>query len=621
MSTPEAVRSKATIRLLGRFEVVIDGTPVDDSAWRGRKAQQLVKLLAVANGRSLHREQIADALWPDLDADAADRQLHKAIHAARRALEPDLGAGADSAWVLTQDRTVALSPTVAIDADEAESAAEAALVSRNVSACEAALEPFLGPLLPGDLYDVWSEARRARLASLHGRLLAAVAEGSLSAGRPERAADAANRLVAIDAADERAHRVLMQVASTSGDRSAVVRQFRTCEAALDSELGVEPSDVTRALFEDLVERSSGAEGAASAASFNPAASVTNAPDRVDRSAATTTSGREQHAGEIDAAPASGWISGRRRFISAIVAILCVACAAVVLAVPQLRSAIWVTQPAGPHVAAVAGSLPTAFVRVSLPSSDAGWSAFTNSEGRFVIRDAGVREGDTVSLVVESGGSERREIVVRIPAGDESGTADLGYVDAAAMTPIDGAVRHLAERVVPFDRVNLEWYRGVAAAVTAGLSTDHDRVNALNVFVARRYSRPLDNDPTDTPRRTIEAGTLFSGPLPIALATLTQASGYPTRFVALSAPRPVDIEHTVVEVFYDGRWHLFDPAFGMAAVNDLGEISNLEDLVRHPSLIDRMPYAEAVRPGWRGAEIPALFRSGVHRVSLLGSTGR
>jgi hypothetical protein len=58
-----------------------------------------------------------------------------------------------------------------------------------------------------------------------------------------------------------------------------------------------------------------------------------------------------------------------------------------------------------------------------------------------------------------------------------------------------------------------------------------------------------------------------------------------------------------------------------AVNDLGEIANLEDLVRHPALIDRMAYATANRPGWRGAEIPGLLRSGVHRISLLGGTAR
>ena len=304
-----------------------------------------------------------------------------------------------------------------------------------------------------------------------------------------------------------------------------------------------------------------------------------------------------------------------------VSTLLVASAAVVLAVPRLRAVFWVDRPIGAPVASLTGSLPSAFVRVSLPPSASGWSCFTDAEGRFVIRDAGLREGATVSLVVESGASERREIVVWVPAGDESGRAELGAIDAAAMSVLDDKVRRFDERSVPFDRANLEWYRGVAAAVTAGSATDHDRVNAIHAFIARRYARPSDNGPTDTPRRTIEAGTLFSGPLPLAMATLTQAAGFETRLVALSAPRPVDIEHTVVEVFYDGRWHLFDPAFGVVAVNDLGEIANLEDLVRHPALIDRMAYATANRPGWRGPEIPALLRSGVHRISLLGGTAR
>ena len=615
MSTPEAVQSKASIRLLGRFEVVVDGVSVDDSAWRGRKAQQLVKLLAVATGRSLHREQIADALWPDLDAEAADRQLHKAIHAARRAIEPELGAGGDSAWIITQDRLVSLSPGVSIDADEAEAAAESALASRDAQACESALEPFLGPLLPGDLYDVWTESRRARLAALHARLLAAVAEGSLAAGRTERAVEAANRLLSIDAADERAHRVLMQAASVAGDRSAVVRQFRACEAALDTELGVEPSEATRALFEELVERST--ESDLKRPSTKPdttirSVEVFGSPGPPAESAFTAeTVSTDQRPRTLAA--------GIRVAIG--IAMLLVASIAVVLAVPRLRTMVWESRPVGTPVVALAGNLPSAFVKVSLPSSASGWTCFTNAEGRFVIRDAGLHEGDTVSLLVENGASERREVVVRVPSGDDTGSADIGAVDASAMSVVDDEMRRFNDRSVPFDRANLEWYRGVAAAVTAGLPTDHDRVNALHAFIARRYTRPSDNGQTDTPRRTIEAGTLFSGPLPLALATLTQAAGYETRLVEVSAPRPVDIEHTVVEVFYDGRWHLFDPAFGVVAVNDLGEIANLEDLVRHPSLIDRMAYATANRPGWRGPEIPALLRSGVHRVTLLGGTAR
>jgi DNA-binding SARP family transcriptional activator len=45
-----------------------------------------VKLLALAEARTLHREQVIDALWPDLSVEAAGPRLHKAAHYARRAL-------------------------------------------------------------------------------------------------------------------------------------------------------------------------------------------------------------------------------------------------------------------------------------------------------------------------------------------------------------------------------------------------------------------------------------------------------------------------------------------------------------------------------------------------------
>jgi hypothetical protein len=37
-----------------------------DASWRLRKAAGLVKLLALAEGHRLHREQAMDLLWPDL---------------------------------------------------------------------------------------------------------------------------------------------------------------------------------------------------------------------------------------------------------------------------------------------------------------------------------------------------------------------------------------------------------------------------------------------------------------------------------------------------------------------------------------------------------------------------
>jgi hypothetical protein len=71
---------------------------VADRAWRLRKAKALVKILALAADRRVHREQLAELLWPDRDAAAAANNLNQALYAARPALD---GAGADGAAALT----------------------------------------------------------------------------------------------------------------------------------------------------------------------------------------------------------------------------------------------------------------------------------------------------------------------------------------------------------------------------------------------------------------------------------------------------------------------------------------------------------------------------------------
>ena len=53
------------ITLLGRFAVPSTGAPVDRGHWTRRHAAGLVKVLALAPGRRLHREQVLDLLWPE----------------------------------------------------------------------------------------------------------------------------------------------------------------------------------------------------------------------------------------------------------------------------------------------------------------------------------------------------------------------------------------------------------------------------------------------------------------------------------------------------------------------------------------------------------------------------
>lgn len=72
------------IRLLGTFYVSVNGQPIAESAWRQRKAAAVVKLLAIEPSHRLHREQLIDRLWPELDLEAGLNNLRQALYHARR---------------------------------------------------------------------------------------------------------------------------------------------------------------------------------------------------------------------------------------------------------------------------------------------------------------------------------------------------------------------------------------------------------------------------------------------------------------------------------------------------------------------------------------------------------
>ena len=77
---------RVEIDLLGGFAVRVDGRVVPAAEWRRRQAAALIKLLALAPRRTLHREQVIDALWPDISMEDAAPRLHKAAYYARRSL-------------------------------------------------------------------------------------------------------------------------------------------------------------------------------------------------------------------------------------------------------------------------------------------------------------------------------------------------------------------------------------------------------------------------------------------------------------------------------------------------------------------------------------------------------
>jgi DNA-binding SARP family transcriptional activator/predicted negative regulator of RcsB-dependent stress response len=212
-----------SIRLLGGFAVEVDDAPLASAAWRRRHAAALVKLLALAPKRRLHRDQVIDALWPGISVDEAAPRLHKAAHYARR------GLGDTDDAVVLRSETVALLPDqdVHVDAAAFREAAEEALRTGRPEAAEQAIAAYTGPLLPDDLYESWVEEPRERFAALHRDLLRNLGDWE--------------RLIEVNPLDEHAHLELIRETSARGDVRAALRQFERMDQALRRELGTLPS--------------------------------------------------------------------------------------------------------------------------------------------------------------------------------------------------------------------------------------------------------------------------------------------------------------------------------------------------------------------------------------------
>lgn len=223
---------RVEIRVLGGFEVSVDGRRVPAQAWQQRRASELVKLLALAPKHRLQREQVIDALWPDLSPDAGAANLRKAAHYARAAL------GSKESVVLRQGR-VSLWPDaeLAVDVERFETEGKLALRAGVAEACAAVADIFRGELLPDERYQDWAGDRCRDVRALYLQLL--------------RRAGLWEQVVGEEPTDEAAQRALMHMYADAGNRSAAVEQYHRLGAAL-AELGLRPTEETQALYREVL---------------------------------------------------------------------------------------------------------------------------------------------------------------------------------------------------------------------------------------------------------------------------------------------------------------------------------------------------------------------------------
>lgn len=243
--------SALRIRLLGELEVQRpDGTIVRYDEWRTGKTMDLLRILALNNGRPVRLTSVVDKLWPGVSLDRARASLRTAGSQIRRAtgvnciVRQSGGLVLHGAWV---DAILFLD-----DARLVHVAARAARHRRVLDLTRAAERLYRGDFRAHQDESPWVRAERDRLTQSRRAMLCDAADSAIVLGRYDEALDLAATAVRIDRTSEAAHRALMRAHAGLGEVGNALRAFEACRAYLAEELGADPSPQTRALHLSLL---------------------------------------------------------------------------------------------------------------------------------------------------------------------------------------------------------------------------------------------------------------------------------------------------------------------------------------------------------------------------------
>lgn len=234
------------VRFLGQFDVRADGKRVIIPS---RAGQSLFAFLILSAGTAHRREKLAGQFWPDTLDENARANLRRELWRMRKAFSVQQPSAAE--YLLADELTIGFNPHTDYWLDAAQLQRPLApddTLNERVNQ----VSLYQGELLPG-FYEDWVVLERQRVQALFESRIQELLQHLIAGERWAAVLEWSERWIAHGQTPEPAYRALMLAHAASGDRSKVAATFERCASALREDLGVEPSEETRRLYEQLLE--------------------------------------------------------------------------------------------------------------------------------------------------------------------------------------------------------------------------------------------------------------------------------------------------------------------------------------------------------------------------------
>jgi predicted ATPase/DNA-binding SARP family transcriptional activator len=188
------------------------------------------------------REKLASLFWGDSSDVAARGSLRKALTLLRKHIGNNL--------IIADRETVQVNQSfpVWVDVSAFEIQAQELLTRSSPELNQFEALCYQGELL-SDFYDDWILPLREYYRTLYLDVMLRAVEQSRAQSEYKLAIEYAQKILAIDVANERAHQHLMFCYITLGDRNKALQQYEACQRALCDELAAEPARETQVLYD------------------------------------------------------------------------------------------------------------------------------------------------------------------------------------------------------------------------------------------------------------------------------------------------------------------------------------------------------------------------------------
>lgn len=225
---------RVTVRMLGGFEVYVDGSIVPTSRLEQRRAKALLALLTALPGHVARRYEIMESVWPSHDYDSANKCVYSATSALRAEIGTLLGDAKGTPLILANKAqgTVSLNMGVfGTDVDLFEEAARRILDMDELGRQTIALCREIEDIYRGDLFVPPTDgmglmgARARELRSLYVDAMIVGARAAVSLGMKTMACRFAHKAFDADDLREDGMRTLVTALCSAGRHVEAQKAF------------------------------------------------------------------------------------------------------------------------------------------------------------------------------------------------------------------------------------------------------------------------------------------------------------------------------------------------------------------------------------------------------------